>query len=108
ARLTHRYAGFARELAEQRVAGRDARIGGGDADERLLQVGILQPKRVQERAVRRAIEPLNRDSRRQLLRHLRSRGQLLRIHGRFLRCWHWDAGPALPLVLRTWPSESGP
>ena len=56
-------AGFARELAEQRIARRHAPVGRGDADEGLAEIGIRQAERAQERAMGRAIEPLDRDAR---------------------------------------------
>src|SRR5688572_29521097 len=76
ARLAHRVAGLARKFTEQRVARRHAAIGRGDADERFLQIVIGKPERAQERAVRRAVEPLNRDA----------RAKFLRTHERFRRC----------------------
>src|SRR5712692_989188 len=66
ARLAHRGAGLAGELAEQRVARRDAPVSRGDADERLGEIGVRNAERPEESAVRRAIQPFNRDARAQL------------------------------------------
>ena len=72
------------ELAEQRVAGRDAPVGGGYADERLGKIRVRQPERAQKRAMRRPIKTLNRDARR----------QLLHIHARFRGCPCCGRSPA--------------
>ena len=55
----------ARELAEERVAGRDAPVGRGDADEGPADLGVREPEAAQEGAVRRPVEALHRDARRQ-------------------------------------------
>ena len=62
ARVAHARAGVLRQRAEQRVAGRDAPVGGGDADERALDVGVRQPQPAQEGAVRGAVQPLDGDA----------------------------------------------
>ena len=62
ARRAHRGARLAREFAEQRVAGRNPSVGGGDADEGLAKVVRRQTERTQECAVRRAIEAFHRNS----------------------------------------------
>src|SRR4051812_15349419 len=63
ARLADRGARCLRELAEQCVTRRYASIGGSYADERFGKIGVLQPERMQERAVRCPVESFDRDAR---------------------------------------------
>ena len=61
-RIAHARAGILCQRAEQRIAGRDAPVGGGHADKRAFDIAVRESQAAQESAVWGAVQAFDRDA----------------------------------------------